>query len=253
MATSPRVGNADLVSMSILVDGKTIRDVYQVTDVQICKEINRIPVAKVMIIDGSAVEETFEISESRDFLPGRHIEIKAGYHGKNATVFKGIIVKHGIRVKNNKSSFLVLTCNDEAVKMTIARNSEQYIDRKDSEVIQDLIRKAGLKAEVASTSVKHEQQIKHYASDWDYMVTRAEVNGQIVLVDDGKIQVEAPQYRQPELVVRFGDTLAEIDAEIDARNQLPVVKAVAWDPAQQKLVTGDSNEADGDYAAVFTG
>ena len=242
MATSPRVGNADLVSMSILVDGKTIRDVYQVTDIQVCKEINRIPVAKVMIIDGSAVQETFEISESRDFLPGRRIEIKAGYHGKNATIFKGIIVKHGIRVKNNKSSFLVLTCNDEAVKMTIARNSAQYLDRKDSEVIQDLIRKAGLKADVASTSVKHEQQIKHYASDWDYMLTRAEVNGQIVLVDDGKIQVEAPQYRQPELVVRFGDTLAEIDAEIDARNQLPVVKAFAWDPAKQEVVSGDSNE-----------
>jgi len=242
MPTSPRVGNADLVSMTILVDGKVIKDVYQVADVQVSKEINRIPIAKVMIIDGSAVQENFEISESKDFLPGKDIEIKAGYHGKNSTVFKGIIVKHGIRVKNNKSSFLVVTCNDEAVKMTIARNSEQYLGQKDSDVIRDLIRNANLKADVSSTSAKHEQQIKHYASDWDYIVTRAEVNGQIVIVDDGNVRVEAPQYRAPELVVRYGDTLAEIDAEIDARTQLPSVKAHGWDPAQQKLVSGDSNE-----------
>lgn len=242
MPASPRVGNADLVSIAILVGGKAIKDVYQVSEVQISKEVNRIPIAKVTILDGSAVEETFEISESQDFVPGKAIEIKAGYHGKNATVFKGIIVKHGIRVRNNKSSFLVITCNDEAVKMTVARNSAQYVKRKDSEVIQDLVRKAGLEADVASTRIQHEQQIKHYASDWDYIVTRAEVNGQVVVVDDGKVRVEEPQYRSPELVVRFGDTLAEIDAEIDARGQLPTVKAHAWDPSRQELVSGDSKE-----------
>lgn len=57
--------------MTVLIEGGAIKDVYQVADVQISKEINRIPVAKVMILDGSAVNETFEISESNDFLPGK--------------------------------------------------------------------------------------------------------------------------------------------------------------------------------------
>ena len=253
MPTSPRVGNADLVSMTVLIEGRAIKDVYQVADVQISKEINRIPVAKVMILDGSAVNETFEISESNDFLPGKEIEIKAGYHGENATIFKGIIVKHGIKVKNNRSSFLVLTCNDKAVKMTIARTSEQFLNMSDSDIIKEMFSKAGLRARVAATATKYEQQIKHYVSDWDYVIMRAEVNGQIVVVDDGGVRVEPPRYDAPELVVQYGDTIAEIDAEIDARTQLPEVKTEAWDPTTQALVSGNSTEPEVNRQGDITG
>jgi Rhs element Vgr protein len=228
--------------MAVLVDGSAIKDVYQVTRVQVTKAINRIPVAKVVILDGSAVEETFEISESNDFVPGKEIEIKAGYHGENTTIFKGIIVKHGIKVRNDRSSFLVLTCNDKAVKLTVARTSEQFVEKKDSDVIKGMLAKAGLEADVESTAKEHEQQIKHYASDWDYLVTRADVNGRIVIVDDGRVSVKTPEYKSPELVVRYGDTLTAIDAEIDARSQLPTVKSQAWDPADQKVESQESRE-----------
>ncbi len=243
MATSPRLGKADLVSIAVLVDGKRIRDVYRVAQIQVTKEINRIPVAKVMINDGSAVDETFAISESDDFVPGKEIEIKAGYHGDNETIFQGIIVKHSIKVNGPGRSFLVLTCNDKAVKMTIARSSARFSDKKDSDVMADLVRKAGLTAEVEATKVSHEQLIQHNASDWDYLVTRAEINGQIVIVDSGRVTIKVPAYQPAaDLVVGFGDTVADIDAEIDALSQLPTVTCKAWDPAEQTVASEDSEE-----------
>jgi Rhs element Vgr protein len=243
MAISPRPGNADLVSIDLEVDGRRIKDVYRIAQIQVTMAINPIPVARIMILDGSAVDRTFEVSETTDFIPGGEIVIKAGYHQARQVIFTGVIVKHGIKMDGQGRTFLVLTCKDRAVRMTIARSSERYVKKKDSDVITGLIRKAGLKADVEPTKVVHELLVKQYSSDWDYIVTRAEVNGQLVIVDGGRVAVKAPAFKPPaELVVRLGDTVADLDAEIDALSQLPTVTSRAWDPAKQQVASRDAAE-----------
>ena len=192
MPESPRLGNADLVSAAVLVDGSRIQDTYFVHEIEVIREINRIPYARLVIADGSIVEETFEASESGDFVPGKKVELKAGYHTENETIFKGVIVRQTIRIAPDGNTFLVLTCNDEAVKMTVGRSSGEFLDKKDSDVISTLVSSAGLSADVEATSAQHEHLIKHYASDWDFVISRAEANGQIVTVDDGKVTVGKP-------------------------------------------------------------
>ncbi len=242
MPNSPRAGNADLVTVAVLIEGKRIPDKYLVREMEVVREINRIPYARLVIADGSAVEETFEASESNQFVPGKTVELKAGYHSKNETIFKGVIVRQTIRIAPDGNTFLVLTCNDRATKLTVARSSIQFTKKKDSEVIAELLRKAGLKGDVEATDEVHEHLIKHYASDWDYLVSRAEANGQVVIVHDDKISVRAPVFERAELVVNFGDTVADLDAELDAVSQLPKVTGRAWDPSSQDVVSGSSSE-----------
>ena len=54
--------------------------------------------------DGEASKQTFEASDTDHFVPGKEIEIKLGYRGETETVFKGIIVKHRVRIRKNGTS-----------------------------------------------------------------------------------------------------------------------------------------------------
>lgn len=254
MAISPLVPRADLVSVTVTLDGQPIKDTYQIVRIVVDRAVNKIPMARLTLVDGSPAEENFPLSESGDFVPGKEVEIKAGYQQSEATIFKGVIVKHGLRVRHQQTPLLVVTCNDKAVKMTIGRNNAYFVKQKDSDVIGKLIGAAGLSKEVDATTVEHEELIQYYATDWDFIVTRAEINGMLVLVEDGKVRVKKPEVSAaPELIVTYGDDLSNIEAEIDARTQLPAVSGNAWDFSTQSLTTAQSQEPSVNQQGNLTG
>jgi len=253
MPTSPLADSADLVSLTILIDGKAIADTYEVVRVRVQREVNRIPSAQIVLNDGNPAQETFEISESNDFVPGKEVEIKAGYQSNDTTIFKGVIVKHSIKIRSD-SSVLVVTCYDKALKLTVGRKSTLFVKQKDSDVLSKLIQNAGLSATVEATTETHEELPQYYATDWDFMVSRAEVNGKLVVVDDGQVSVKAPAVNgSPGLVVSYGSSLQQLEAEIDARSQMASVTCSAWDFSQQQVASGNSQEPGANQQGNLTG
>lgn len=242
MSKSVRNENADLVTASVLINGKSAPDKFMISKIDVEHRVNHIPAARVTIEDGSAVDETFEASESSIFVPGARIEVKLGYHAKNKSVFKGLILRQNIRVDSNGNSGLVLVCDDEAIKATVSRSSAQFRDLSDSDAISKLLADLGLSASVESTEPKRAYQAKNNTSDWDFIVSRAEANGQVVIVEDGKVKVAAPEFSDTRLMAEFGAAIIELDIELDATDQLCDVKSRAWDPKSQTVVEAASSE-----------
>jgi Rhs element Vgr protein len=230
----PNEATFDFVTFDILSEGSAIDPAIQVLSISVSKEVNRIPTAVIAIRDGEASLEDFEISNKDEFIPGKKIEIKAGRDGTNTTIFKGVVVKQRIRVKEDGNSSLIVECKDECFKLTLGRKNKYYEDVKDSEVIEQLL--GGLKGKVDTTKVKHKELVQHYCTDWDFILTRAEANGLLVIPSDGKLDVVAPDTsQQPPLTVTFGATMIDFDAEMDARTQWKTVVANAWDYKAQQL------------------
>lgn len=233
----PEEGKSGVATFDILIDDTVVDPGYEVIAISITKEVNKIPTAKIILKDGNAPEETFKISEDEEFLPGKPIAVKIGYDSKNDVLFKGIIVKQGIKVRETGETQLILECRDEAIKMTLGRHNYYYEESKDSEIIEEIIgRYSDLKKDVEQTTIKHLEMVQHHIADWDFMMLRAEANGKIVVVDDGKISVKKPKTSGKEaLAVLFGSTLISFEAEMDGRNQWDSVEAQAWDYAKQAL------------------
>lgn len=126
----PNDSKYDLVTFDILSEGKSMDPAVQVYSVVVQKEVNRIPTAKIIVRDGDPAKEDFEISNTDFFIPGKKIEIKGGWDGKNKTLFKGIIVSNKIKIKSDGTSALYIECNDESVKLTIGRQSAYYSEKK---------------------------------------------------------------------------------------------------------------------------
>jgi Rhs element Vgr protein len=234
----------DVATFNILVDEKEINPSYQVLSISIIKEMNRIPVAKIILRDGEAADRTFSISEQNDFVPGKKIKINIGKDGSNKQFFKGIITGHAIRIKENGNGELHIECRDGAVKMTIGRYSRYYQNVKDSQIFDQLISAYGLKSDAEATTLVHKQLVQHNISDWDFILLRAEANGMLVSIDDGVINISKPKTNaSPVLQVTYGVNIYEFEAEMDARSQFKSIEAKSWDYKTQKLFNAETSSA----------
>lgn len=241
-STIPAPATPDICTLCVLVEGKEIPGEYQVVSAYVAREVNRVPSAVVQLLDGEASKSTFAASDSDFFIPGKKVEIQLGYRSNNESVFKGIIVRHGIKIRKN-GSVLIVECRDEAVKMTSGEKSRYFVDKKDNEIMEEIIGAYGLQKDVKPTPPVLKEVTQFNTTDWDFLLCRAEANGHVVIVTDGKVSVIPPDTGGTAAVtVKYGATLLELDAEIDARLQSKGIKASSWNPTDQDVTEVEAKE-----------
>lgn len=238
----PTPATPDVCTVAILVEGVEISGEFNVPSVAVVRELNRIPTATIQLLDGEASKATFAVSNTDHFIPGKKIEIQLGYRSQNDRVFQGIIVKHSLKIRKN-NSLLIVECRDEAVKMTGGTKSRYFTEKKDSQIMEEIIEANQLKKDVTATQPALKEVVQYEATDWDFLLCRAEANGQVVVVEDGKIIVAPPATgEEPVVTVQYGATILELDAEIDARWQSKGIKASSWNSTDQELIEAEAVE-----------
>jgi Rhs element Vgr protein len=246
MATSriiPTTKPSDLVTFTLKIDGTEVPRTILVQSIAIQNEINKIPSARISIIDGDAALEDFEVANQDLFVPGKSIEIFVGYHSDETSVFKGIIITHRLRVRNN-SSQLIVDCKDEAVKLSVGRKNKYFFDKTDSDVIGEIIGDYSLTNSIAATSVQHKELVQFDCTDWDFMIARLEANGYVCVIDEdnGITSVKPALDDDPVLELLYGATIMEFDSEMDARDQYQGVSAYSWDYTNQQILNVQAAE-----------
>ncbi|MGC9354044.1 MAG: hypothetical protein ACP5D9_09410, partial [Mariniphaga sp.] len=66
--------SADLVTSKILVAGEELSRSVHVLSINVEKEVNRIPTAKIVVRDGDPASQDFAVSNQELFVPGNEIE-----------------------------------------------------------------------------------------------------------------------------------------------------------------------------------
>ena len=241
-STIPTPATPDVCTLALLVEGQDVSGDLHVQSIVVNRELNRIPFATIQVEDGEAAKGTFALSDSGRFLPGKKIEIQLGYRSQNDAVFKGLIVKQRIKARKNGTS-LTVECSGEAVKMTSGSRSRYFINKKDSDLMEELLDAHGLSKDVEATTPTLKEVVQYDSTDWDFLLCRAEANGQIVLVQDDKVRVAKPAMSgSPALKMAYGSTVLELDAEVDSRLQSKGIKASSWSAADQATVDADAKE-----------
>jgi Rhs element Vgr protein len=238
----PTPATPDVCTVTVLAGGVEIPGEFHVLSVSVARELNRIPKAVIQLRDGEASQSTFQASNSDHFIPGKEIEIQLGYRSQNDSVFKGIVVKHSVKIRKN-ASILIVECRDKAVKMAREAKSRYFVDQKDSDIIEEIITSYELQAEVEATAPELREVVQYEATDWDFLLCRSEANGRMVMVEDGKVKIaQTATGQEPVVAVQYGATLLELDAEIDARRQSAGIKATSWNATDQEVIEGEAEE-----------
>lgn len=225
--------------VTVFSNGTALPDTVGFASVTVSRAANTIPYARLVVADGDMASQSFPISDAETFKPGSAVTIKAGYDDQETTIFEGIVVRQGLKITGQNYSRLVIECRDKAAAMTIGRKNANYVDQSDSDILSTLFSNAGLSTDIAATNLKHKEIVQYYCTDWDFAVARAEANGMLVVVTDGKAVVKTPDMSQAAaLSVTYGTDLIEFEADIDARSQIASAQGFAWDPKTQATLQG---------------
>ncbi len=228
-----------LVTYQLLV-GEGEKDVtsnFGIKSMVVYRECNRIPTATIVIIDGNVSTQEFSVSNEDTFKPGEKIHIKSGYEFEDETIFKGIITKHTIKL-NNGASNLLIECKDEAFKLTLEKKNKIFYESTESEMFEEIISDNELQSNVESTTYTHNELVQYYATDWDFMLSRTQINNKICLVEDGTIIIKEPGFsEQSEHKAIYGDNVFSFEAEIDTRTQYESFEASSWNFSDQEIVS----------------
>jgi Rhs element Vgr protein len=225
---------------TVKVNGTAMPRENQLLAASVVKNINRISYARLAYLDGEASKSDFKLSNDSKLVPGSEIEILAGKSGEEVSLFKGIVIKQSLKIRDHTAPQLVVECKHKAEKMAVGRKSMYYFDQKDSDIFSTLIGNSGLSADTDDTTVTHKQIIQFNSTDWDFMLSRADANGKFIFTNDDTVKVKAPDFSGTAVCsLQFGATILEFDAEMDARHQYSAIKSYAWDAAQQSIVQKD--------------
>lgn len=236
----PAANNASVLTFTIKVGGNAIPQTFNVVSAMVNKQANKIPVCNISILDGAAASGDFPASNDALFIPGKELELWAGYSSTEEILFKGIIIKHSIKIREHSTPLLIIEVKDKCIKLAEGLHSKYFTEKKDNEIIEEILGTYGIDKDIEATTPAIKELVQYYSSDWDFIVTRAEANGKLCFAENGKLIVKKPVTSASALEVVFGATILEFDAEIDARNQYKGVKSTGWDAANQSLlnVTG---------------
>lgn len=232
--------NTGTLSYTILIDGTELSAEKLIHSINVKKEANRISSATLVLYDGSLAKQDFETSNEDVLIPGKKIEISVGYEQERELIFKGIIIKHNLKLRS-QTSLLIIECKDEAVKLTIGRKNSYFYESKDSDIFQEIIDKYSLESEIEETNFEHEEIVQYNSSDWDFVVSRAQANGKLCFTDNGKLVIKKPGFSESSVeTITYGETIVDFDAEIDARNQFSSISTFSWNQADQEVTKVDA-------------
>jgi len=241
--TNPKV--TGLVTFTLLINGSAASNLYSIASVAVSHEVNKISYAKITLLDGDVSKKDFETSNQDDFKPGAEIEVTAGYESEEETVFKGVLTKHAIKAGEQRASTLVIECRSKATALTVGRKNLCLHEVSDSEAIEQILSNYDLTPDVEETSVTHKELVQYHATDWDFIITRAEANGKLVILDGDTITIAAPDAgKTPKLGLIYGKDIYDFEAEVDARYQVETITNSSWDAANQEVIEEEGEEQD---------
>ncbi|TDR82773.1 type VI secretion system tip protein VgrG [Paludibacterium purpuratum] len=238
MGARPGLDQEGDLRVKVSCDGKPQVDLPLVS-LTVRRAFNRVPWAELIVQDGDMASGKFKLGDGNAFEPGTKVLISAGYGPASEPLFDGIVVGIGIKIDGPNAARLVVECRDPVCRMTLGRNNANYLQQKDSAIIGKLIGQYdGLTADVVETTLEHDELVQYDCSDWDFMLARAECNGLLVNVANGRVSVQPPQGQRMVGELAWGRDLYAFSAHTDARHQYTAARATAWDAQQLAIVQG---------------
>lgn len=235
------------VIVELKLDGKDMPDSYGIQSIKVHHAINRISTAE-LVLTGEIEAETdnIPVTDSNDFNPGKNVEILAGYAGTElSTIFKGIIVKHTVKLNPDANYSFIIECRHEAVRMTYNETERFFQNQTDDAVIRNIINEYGISCNVNSRVEVNECMFQKMSTDWDFIVSRCNFIGSIVMLDDNPgIVIKPPTFSAPAVLsIEAGISMISFIGSLDAGFQPAGVNAAAWNTETVSLMSVAAVEA----------
>src|SRR4051794_17362723 len=179
------------------------------------------------------------------FAPAAEVEIKLRTEdGDDVSIFKGLVTGLAVHTRDGVPT-LEATIKDKAIRLPGARHSKIWADTADSEAIQGLVEAATLTfGDPPDTQPVHKALVQYEATDWDFILSRADALSLVVVVQDGTVTLKKmdPGAAAARTFSLGLDAISDIHFELDAVTKTASLSGLVWDPEQ--LAAAEPADAD---------
>lgn len=198
-------------------------------------EAGRVPYAVLLFNPGtidrrnSGVQGDPEAVVGR-FRPGDAIELEAMLRGKGRKVrlFVGEVTKVKLQATGTGMSLRV-EARARCHRMTMRRRTAAYADQTETDVMAELMHSHDVNGTVEAHLAWRTTTVQHNATDWDFMLARAEANGLVIYPKLDRLTVaNLMEPTQADARLLLGENILEFESELDATTQYDAVEAWGW-------------------------
>jgi phage protein D len=169
--------------------------------------------------------------------------VKTAAPGQRQYAFVGIITGLRHSFIKSKDSITILAM-DPLCKLAASRRTKVYEDKKDSDIVTEVLGEAGLTVgNVEATTETRKYVLQRNESDFNFLRRLAARNGYLLQSNDGKIDFAKAQYSAKAVEYRQQDIIS-LDYSFSDRSIPKKVTAYGWDYIKKERVEGSATVGD---------
>jgi phage protein D/phage baseplate assembly protein gpV len=159
--------------------------------------------------------------------------------GEKVVLMEGEIVALEPAFDEGMVAELVVRGYDKSHRLYRETRSAAYLNKKDSDLAQEIAEAAGLDADVETTATVYDHIFQDNQSDLAFLMERAWRIGYECFVSAGKLHFRRPpESGSGDLTLTWGDDLLTFHPRLTLAEQVDEVIVRGWNPDQQEAIVG---------------
>jgi phage protein D/phage baseplate assembly protein gpV len=160
--------------------------------------------------------------------------------GEKKTLMKGEITALEPSFDEGMIAELTVRGYDKSHRLYRQTKSRAFLNKKDSDLADEIARDAGLQAEIDSTSTVYDHIYQHNQSDLAFLMQRAWRIGYECYVSDGKLYFRRPPSGGEGVTLTWGEDLISFHPRMTLSEQVDEVIVRGWDVDKQTAIVGQA-------------
>lgn len=183
-----------------------------------------------------------ELLDNGPFDLTKEVEIEAATADDNKfTLIKGEITALEPQFDEGMIAELIVRGYDKSHRLYRETKSRAFLNKKDSDLAEEIAQGAGLQAKVDSTNAVYDHIYQHNQSDLSFLMERAWRIGFECFVADGKLHFRQPSDESARVTLTWGTDLLSFRPRMTLAEQVDEVVVKGWDVDQQKAIVGQAS------------
>ncbi len=245
-------GASGFTIATVLIDGQALGSSFSLLAIDVTCAVNRIPTAVVSVEAPGELSGETPLMAGGPFVPAAEVEIKLrDSTGNDTSIFKGVVTAIEVHTRDGAPT-LEAVIKDKAIRLTGARHNKIWADMADADAIRSIVEAASLSmGEAPSTQPNHKTLVQYDATDWDFILSRADALSLMVVVRDASLSLKKMDVSGvPVRTLSYGlDAIGDFHFELNAAVPASSASGVVWDPNQLAAAA----PANGDVLALPQG
>jgi len=189
-------------------------------------------------------DPNFELLDAALFKIGDPVDIAIRDQAAPVTVTKAEVTAIGVEQGGSGRHELVVSGLNRAHRLARGPMQRTYLKMSDSQVVQQIAQEHGLRADVDSSSVRHEYLMQADTA-YAFISTRARAIGFDWWVNDQTLYFKKKAKLKPGPQLTFGDDLIRFKVRASCTEAGNEVVVRAWDADTQKAIVGQASMTGG--------